>query len=81
MGEIVYDTREMTWILFYDGMRVVSISDEYVKENVEKLGGLVSSYESFRMLVGEWLLSCVLTEEKDFATKAWLTKMSRCAIH
>lgn len=81
MGEIVYDTRDMVWILMYEGERIVSISDEYVKENVERFDGLISSYESFRMLVGAWLLSCIQTVEKDFATKAWLTKMSSCAIH
>lgn len=81
MGEIVYDVREGAWIFLYDGSRIVSVSEEYVMENVDRFDGMLSSYESFRMLLGEWLLSCVITDEKDFATKAWLTKMSKCAIH
>ncbi len=86
--ELDYDPVHNCWNFTYGGELVICIGDEYVG----KLAGVVvtrdendvdtfiSSMQAFRMLVGEWLLSCVERQGYDFATGAWLTKMQKCAI-
>lgn len=86
--ELLFDYENDCWCFIYGGELVIGISNEFVYETTQAVVTVdeddiytfITGEQAFRMLVGEWLLSCVERQGYDFATGAWLTKMQKCAI-